>query len=322
MKKIIVCALFAFFSKQMIAQQHVYLHFTPKVSGNLLTPSTTVQDLQGVDMSVGFFNYYLSNIHLIYDGAQDLDLSDTVFLVKMTDYTLDLGVLNLTTISQVNFGVGVPQALNHLDISMYALDHPLSYQTPSMQWGWTAGYAHMIVDGLGDSNGDNVPDATFELHNLGDASYKSLQLPVVQMQTSLDQIDIYIDCNLDEWIYGQNPGTVGVKHGSAATNVAVMNNVDHRDVFTNSANAGVTELTELTGFVKAYNTTNAIEVSWTELKGASKYVLVDSNGKTVNEGQMNDVAGTISFTDLTSGAYIFTAYTENLDQLNHLKIVR
>lgn len=322
MKRIIFSALVLLVSKQAAAQQHVYLHFTPKVGGEVLLPNTNVQDLQGVDMSIEYFNYYISNLHLIDDQSQNIDLSDSVFLVKMTDYVLDLGMLDLTTVTQVNFGVGVPYELSHLDISQYPERHSLGYQTPSMHWGWTAGYAHMIVDGFGDSNGDNIPDAAFQLHNLGDMNYKQVELPVITTQTTSDQLDIYVNCNLDQWIYGQNPGTVLFVHGSGAINTAVMTNVDDRNVFDISAEAGVTEITTATGFLKAYISNNLVQVSWSELKGASCFTLIDMNGKMIEKGTMSDVNGTLSFPELISGSYVFTAYSENLDQLNQLRIVK
>jgi hypothetical protein len=35
----------------------------------------------------------------------------------------------------------------------------LSFQTPSMYWGWQAGYMHMILGGYADDNGDGSLEA-------------------------------------------------------------------------------------------------------------------------------------------------------------------
>ena len=323
MKKYIYCCLFiVLFGNAANAQQHVYVHFIPKVSGNTLVAGATVQDLAGVEMSIDFFNYYISNLHLIYDGGLDMDLSDTVFLIKMDLNRLDLGVLNVSTISQVNFGVGVPYALNHLDISKYPLEHPLSFQSPSMQWGWTSGYAHMIVDGKGDSNGDGVPDASFQLHNFGDLNYKNVLLPTVATQTNASTLDIYIYCNVDEWIFGNDPGSVGIIHGSTGINTNVMNNVENRTVFQSPSNAAIETNDILKGVLTSFNSENSVKVSWAELTNASSFSLVDSNGKLIETSTMENKHGEVTFSNISNGVYIFTAYSSTGDKLNQLRIVK
>ena len=56
------------------------------------------------------------------------------------------------------FTVGVPARFNTqqgteaMDISLYPETHPLSYQSPSMYWGWSFGYMYMIIGGGEGSN--------------------------------------------------------------------------------------------------------------------------------------------------------------------------
>lgn len=321
MKQILLCSLLSLCFTGVYSQKHVYVHFVPKVAGNTLVLSSVVQDLQGVEMTIEYFNYYLSNLHIIHDGSQDLDLSDTVFLIQAADYTLDLGMQNITSISQVDFGVGVPSDLNHLDIATYPAHHPLSFQTPSMHWGWTAGYSFMIVGGQGDTDNDGTPEAPFQLHNLGDASYKNVSIETIATESD-SQLDVYIYCNLDEWIYGSNPGSVGIVHGSTATNIAIMNNVDNRNVFEASPTAGIETVETEKGFIKSINSGSSVMISWTEINNAANYSMIDANGKTVETGKINNNQGDLAFTDLTPGVYVFTLYSENLDKLNQLRIVR
>lgn len=321
MKQILLCSLLSLCFTGVYSQKHVYVHFVPKVAGNTLVLSSVVQDLQGVEMTIEYFNYYLSNLHIIHDGSQDLDLSDTVFLIQAADYTLDLGMQNITSISQVDFGVGVPSDLNHLDIATYPAHHPLSFQTPSMHWGWTAGYSFMIVGGQGDTDNNGTPEAPFQLHNLGDASYKNVSIETIATESD-SQLDVYIYCNLDEWIYGSNPGSVGIVHGSTATNIAIMNNVDNRNVFEASPTAGIETVEIEKGFIKSINSGSSVMISWTEINNAANYSMIDANGKTVETGKINNNQGDLAFTDLTPGVYVFTLYSENLDKLNQLRIVR
>ena len=204
------------------AQNTLKVSFTPYNADVPLVFNTTIADLQGESYDVATFYYYISNIHIIHDGGQDLDLSDTVVIVKNEDFLFDFGTQNVTTVEQINFGVGVPQAINHLDISTYPMGHPLSYQTPSMQWGWTSGYNQVGIIGNGDSNLDGTPDAAFQLFPINDGLYRSIQLPANALIES-GIIEIKIHTNLDQWLKNINLGTNGILHGSTGNNVLLMN---------------------------------------------------------------------------------------------------
>ena len=119
MKKIITIVALALSSLSFSQDKALYLSFPPLVTGTDYTMNSVVQDLSGRYMQIQDFNYYLSNIHIIHDGGQDLDLSDTILLVKGDAHEFDMGAHDITNIEQINFGVGVPQELNHLDITQY-----------------------------------------------------------------------------------------------------------------------------------------------------------------------------------------------------------
>jgi hypothetical protein len=229
MKKIIA---FVFINVNLLlfSQSNLRLQLTPKVETNQITLNQIV-NVHGKKVLLDHFNYYLSNLHVFYDGNQDLDLSDTVFLVKANNFILDLGTHTVQNIEKITFGVGVPQNLNHLDISIYRDNHPLGFQTPSMHWGWAAGYMHMIIGGRADANNDQDPEKVFELHNLGDANYHSLSLNVIQTNTSTDVIDVFMDCHVDRWMKNIPIKTIGVQHTSINYNASIMLNVVHENVF-------------------------------------------------------------------------------------------
>jgi hypothetical protein len=113
----------------------------------------------GKTFKLDHFDYYVSNVQLTYDGGQTV-LIDSVFLVEPQSHTLLLGNFNLSQIEKINFMVGVPKPRNlqsgsqAIDISLYPENHPLSFQSPTMYWGWQFGYMHMIIGGYADDNGD------------------------------------------------------------------------------------------------------------------------------------------------------------------------
>lgn len=320
MKKIFTL-LFVALSSLSFAQSNLYLSFKPKCTGADLALGTTVEDLNGVKMEIGDFNYYISNIHVIYDGGQDMDFSDTILLVKADAHTFQLGSgLNIPNIEQINFSVGVPQAVNHLDITQYPSGHFLSFQTPSMHWGWTSGYKFLLVDGLGDSNGDDTPETLFQLHDLGDANFKNVQLPLVATYGNDSQVDIVVNCNLDEWIYGANPGSVGVQHGTTGINASTMSNVNDRAVFTAPATASITEETNV-GVLYFVNQVAGVKVTWKEMSAIDSYQMMDVSGKVISQSKVSDANQTILVNDLSKGSYIFSIFNKDGKRLNTINLV-
>lgn len=319
MKKIITSTLLLFASFS-ISQTNLYLNFPPKVGGNDLMLNTVVNDLNGTAFKVDNFMYYISNIHIYHDGGQDLDLSDTVILVRAEDHNIFMGAFDVTNIEAIDFGVGVPQAINHADISQYSEDNPLSWQTPSMHWGWTSGYKFLLVDGWGDDSGNGDPTALFQLHDLGDANYKYVSLPTVVGTVNPTNITVTINCNLDEWIWGANPGTTGVQHGEIGINASTMTNVNTRTVFESPADAGVSEYTQ--GEIHFQVEAGNVLVTWKDVAGANAYQMIDSNGKIISTGSVNSTNGSTSFSNVKSGMYFFYMFAKDGTLLNKIQIVK
>ena len=320
MKKVLVLAG-AFMSFFSMAQTEVVLHFPPKVGGNDLVQNTIVQSLGGVDMSIDYFNYYISNVHIIHDGGQDLNLSDTVFIVKVEDNILELGMLDVTNIESIDFGVGVPQAVNHADISQYTEDNPLSWQDPSMHWGWSSGYKFLLVNGYGDSNNDGNTDELMQIHSLGDGNYKNVSMAVIPT-VSATHTTVVINCNLDEWLFGQNPGSVGVHHGTTGVNSAVMNNVDNRPVFTLPNNAGVDNPLVADGTITYSISGENISFNWKDVQHVDNFRLIDLAGKVIDAGKASEFAGTHNSEVMTSGSYFFYLLDSNGSIIKHIQVIR
>ena len=318
MKNLITLIAIAVIGNAM-AQNTLRLTFHPKSNSQDLLLNTVTQDITGTAMKITAFNYYISNIHIIYDGGQDLDLSDTILLVKTDAGTFDMGQYDVPNIEQVNFSVGVPEPINHLDITQYPTGHFLSFQSPSMHWGWTSGYKLLLVDGRADSNGDGDPTTLFQLHDVGDANFKNFQLPTVGTYMN-NETQINIICNLDEWLFGANVATLGVQHGSTGINATTMNNVNDRAVFESPASAGITELSKVGDLFFVKSGAN-LEINWKNVAGAASYKLIDFNGKTIVSNNTNENKGVYTTSNLSSGAYLFNIFDVNGVTLNSIKVV-
>ena len=328
MKQLFLIILLVITVLTVKAQKNVYLTISPKMSGSDLQIGTNLVNLDGVVFNLNHFDYYLSGLHVVHDGGQILDLTDTVFIVKPDNFILELGNFDITTIEQLNFSIGVPANLNTssganaIDISEYPEFHPLSFQDPSMFWGWTAGYMQMIIGGAVDTDGDGITNAGFQLHNLGDINYFSVSLAVVQINTLINQIDLNLNCNLEQWLKNIEITSVGILHGSTGVNRDIMRNVEIEPVFTQSATASVPAHQEEIGKSYFSSTSLAITVTWENVLGANNYVLSDISGKKIQFGSIDNISGNLVFENLINGLYNFQLLDKNNKLLNAVKIAK
>lgn len=302
---LLLCSCVSFMAQ---AQKNVFLKISPKVNGADMVIGTNYTDLQGVEFNLDHFNYYLSGLRITHDGGQIVDMSQEVFLVKPDVHDLYLGFLNVTTIESVQFNIGVPANLNTasgpdaIDISLYPSDHPLSFQEPSMYWGWSAGYMFLVSGGYADSNADGIADAYFELHNLGGHNYvETPNIPIVQTNVGNDQIDIYMDCNIERWLKNVPVETIGIMHGSLSYNESSMYNVTTESVFTQPLNAESVELNSSNSEI--YYSSGM--VFWKNMPSGSTAVLCDMTGKTVMNETIALKDGSMSIDEISGGVYLF-----------------
>lgn len=297
------------------AQKAVFLHLNPKVNGVNFQINTNYTALDGKAFKLDHFDYYLSEIVLMHDAGQELILDQDIFLVEPENHTFLLGYFDVNLIDQLNFTVGVPKKWNTQtgaeaqDISTYAETHPLSFQAPSMYWGWQSGYMHMIIGGFSDSNSDGVPNAYFELHNLGSNNQQTLILNVTQTNTSANQIDIYVDCNVEQWIKTISLSTIGVSHGELGANKAILENVQTEPVFTIANSAFISEI--VNSKVITWNENQTLFVKWETMKEGSNCNIIDQNGKLIQTQLMLNAEGTLSFKNLMSGFYLLQIKDNN-----------
>src|SRR5690606_18311268 len=124
----------------------------------------------GTNFEVSHLGYYISNIKIIKDDLTER-IIDTVILVKAdVPFTLQTG-METGNYTAITFDVGIADSLvNHGDPSVYAANHPLALQTPSMHWSWSTGYIFLRLDGQVDTSSDQSAgvnqNMTFHLGNL------------------------------------------------------------------------------------------------------------------------------------------------------------
>jgi hypothetical protein len=226
------------------SQKDVFLNISPVFNADPLQMDVTLVHNNGDSYALDHFDYYVSDVTVTHDGGQESSSLEAVYLMEPENHTVYLGNFDLESIEQIEFTVGVPPRLNTqdgaeaMDISSYPETHPLSFQIPSMYWGWSFGYMPMIIGGSGAGG-------FFELHSVGQGLQKKVDLPVIQTEFSSSQINIELNCHVDRWVNGIQLSSVNVMHGASPENVLAMNNVNTENVFTISPSASILSLAQL-----------------------------------------------------------------------------
>jgi hypothetical protein len=290
------------------------LNLTPLFGNQTFALNQTFIGNDGIAVQIQDFNYYLSDVKIFHDNGQQTNLPTSIWLVTPAQHSLYLGYLAVEQIDSINFTIGVPKRYNTQtgalaqDISTYPETHPLSFQSPSMYWGWSFGYMHMITGGKADSNNDGVPNAYFELHNLGNNNQQSVTLPAIQTTTG-SQTDLHYNCHIDRWLNQMPLSSVGVLHGETGLNQSVMQNVNTQDVFTLSPAATIQENHNL--FVSWKQNASEITIQGLQNQSIKNYQVFSNTGQKVLDHQVNTPSASVPLEQLQSGLYLINTEMNN-----------
>ena len=296
------------------AQKNIFLNIDPLFGTQPFALNQNFVSNDGIAVNIEHFNYYLSDIKLFHDNGLQTNFTTDIWLLTPEQHSLYLGNLNINQLDSINFTVGVPKRYNTQsgalaqDISTYPDSHALSFQSPSMYWGWAFGYMHMIIGGKADSNNDGVPNAYFEMHNLGNNNQQSVTLPSVQTNTG-NQIDLNYTCHIDRWLNQMPLSSVGVLHGDTGLNQQILQNVNSQEVFTLAANANTQD--NNTSQLAFTQTDSEFTFSVKNNHTIKNYIVFANSGQKISEVSSKDTKATIALEQLQSGIYLVTVETDN-----------
>jgi hypothetical protein len=289
------------------AQDSIFAKFVFHNQSQPFALNELITATNGVDYRIEDLAFYLSRVELTHDGGQVTEVdSNKVFYVNYNAPVINLGQYTITSLESIRFTVGVPNYLNHLDISQYPEGHPLSYHTPPMHWGWSAGYIFFLMNGYGDHDDDGTATQVYQLNCLGDHNAQTVDIPTVATVYPDNTQQIVLICNVDEWLRGSDPATTGPLHGDTGLNETVMDNVNDYPVFVSPAAASVVDQQQLD--VKVMQSQNDITLSWGET-AVDSYRLLDAEGRLLAKGRCDQHG--LSFSNLGSGWHLVQLYAEN-----------
>ena len=300
MYRFIISVFIVLCSASLSAQNFVRTSFLFHNAGQPFALNETIAAYNGVDYSVQSMAFFMSRVKITHDGGQVTALdTNEVYYVNFNVPEIILGSFNISQVEAITFDVGVPEYLNHLDISQYPVHHPLAFHDPTMHWGWAAGYMHMVMNGKGHDNNDGMPSVAYELNCLGDDNVPTTTITTTATVNPDNSRTIFLICNVDEWLRDTDPATTGAMHGSNGVNATVMSNVENHPVFTSPATASLIGKEQIN--ISISQSTIGTELSWIDSHVAS-YRLLDADGRVLDQGESNGQQ--LLFTELSSGLHI------------------
>ena len=177
MKKILL-GLTVFLAAQMWAQTDVSLQIHHKLATEPFMLGATAENNLGDAFQATRLEYYISQFSIIHDGGivtdVPLEILDLVNPGAETETIIPFGNFDVTEVESIRFYIGVQTPENNEDPTLWPEDHPLAPKSPSMHWGWAAGYRFIAYEGL---SGDGFSQI-FQMHGLGNDNYFRTQVDV------------------------------------------------------------------------------------------------------------------------------------------------
>ncbi|WNJ19208.1 MbnP family protein [Pontibacter sp. G13] len=169
----------------------VMLHMHPSVGMEDLVLGNTYT-VNGTAVTFSVAQFYVSQVALATDG--NADFSDEYLLVNAGQMMYGIGEFPAVHKHMLMLNIGVDSATNHADPTTYDASHVLAPQSPNMHWSWDNGYIFIKLEGMYDSDGDNVPDANFEYHIGKDSNLRRISLEVhAELENTTETIDLMVD---------------------------------------------------------------------------------------------------------------------------------
>jgi hypothetical protein len=306
------------------SQMDVNLKLNHYWNGDVFNYNQNYTDHDGNTIVITRVQYYLTGFNLTHDGGQTTSLGDTVILASgnITDY--ELCNANITSLEGIDFDLGVDANRNHLDPNTYDTPHPLALQSPSMHWGWSAGYNFLVINGKADTDNDQVPDATFEFHVTSDDNYLRNVLPINTSGTINGSVmDIDVDVNVADWLITLDLKTAGSNHGAWPRNETVMDNTNDYTVFTDDIGLSVTESEKKMSSVYFDYTLAYAPTIYYKFPSAEtvSLTITDINGRVlISENNLSKADNYFIQKELATGTYLAVFKTDN-DVLRSEKFV-
>lgn len=287
------------------AQKNVVLRLHHRLAGQPFAFNQTSSNNLGNSFNVSRLEYYVSSIKVKHDGGLTANATDVYALVKAnaTSTDIDLSSLSVNDIEGITFSIGVNTPQNNQDPTQWAAGHPLAPKTPSMHWGWTAGYRFVAMEG---KTGNNL-NTVFEIHALGNVNYFEQTINTTATQENGKWIiNVYAD--YAQSLRGISISQGVISHGETGEAATLLTNFKNH-VFTSSAVTGIFEQIDITSFAVYPNPSKGkFSIDLSQLPQVNKMVVSNLLGQNVFEQECQLSA---EFNITSKGIYIVSLFDNN-----------
>lgn len=302
MKKIHLLLAFAFSALTIQAQQDIYLKINHQLGSSSFSYNQTATNNISNSFNLQRLEYYISQITLNYDGGQDTTLDTYILVDAGTTTNQLLGTFNITTLESITFGIGVDPAVNNNDPDLWPMTHPLAPKSPSMHWGWAAGYRFAAFEGMSGTS----MNTGWQIHALGNRNYNTQTIQTSGYTTGTTTT---IELNAD---YTQALNNITINgnlfnHGEMGEAATLLNNFN-TSVFT-SGTVGI-QKNELTKFNVSPNPSERnIILTFEDNQNGNELIINSLNGQEVKR-ELITSGNQVNISINTKGAYIINIVKE------------
>ena len=315
MKKNILTIAFVLTSVLLFAQTEITLQINHKLGTDAFDFNQESENNLGDAFEVTRLEYYISQISISHDDGIVTSIDDTWILVDAATTTIQLlGDYDITDVESISFGIGVEAAVNHLDPSAYDSDHPLAPQSPSMHWGWAAGYRYVALEG----NVGATLNELLQIHALGDVNYNE-QTIELDLSANNGNLIISLDADYAEALNNINISSGLINHGESNEAADLLDNFQDL-VFTPTPNTtAIDELDaiQLSIYPNPVKANGQLFIS--DDSNISSIRLIDFSGRVVQ--QWSEVKGFINLDQAVTGVYLLSIQTLNGSEVTKKVIV-
>lgn len=224
MKKLLLPLVAILFTFNSFAQKKVTLTIKHMLGSTPFAFGTTSTNSLGQSFNITRVDYYISQITIIHDGGKTTSVPNKYILATgSANVNEELGTFSVTNVEGIKFHIGVEAPTNNGDPSLWPSTHPLAPKSPSMHWGWSAGYRFIALEGKA---GPSL-STTYEMHGLGNANYFE-QTVMAAGVNSGSNVNINLDADYREGVNGINVASGPIDHGANATDLELIKNFRDR----------------------------------------------------------------------------------------------
>lgn len=261
--------------------------------------------------------YYMTKFTIIHDGGMITTVpSSVVAIVKANEQTsIALGSYNVTNIEGIKFHIGVHTPVNHQDPSVQPSGTPLSFQSPSMHWGWTSGYRFIALEGKTGT----AMNQTTELHGLGDANYYETTVMAVGNLFNGEYF-VNVDADYNRALENVNISQGVVVHGENQEAAVMIANFKNYVYSPSASLAGLTESIAENTSVYPIPSNGSLTISTPVNFIGNSIKIFDLTGKLIQEHLLVDGQNKLGISLKNKGFYILDFYQNN-DKLFSKKVL-